>query len=227
MDIYQCTSIEVLRSDFVNNGPVNISREGQYRGHAGGLSIGYTYINDNDDDDPGMGGNVTMSVVRNDSAGPGPGAWIDQCKFLNNTSNGLDLDSGQTLEGTVFPGRGGALTVAIDSPFEFNVVISSCEVIGNTAQAFGGGIYLVFSGYNPHFTTVNNTVFIDNTSKGSGGLSLGYVEGSEGGESVKMDVYDCYFRNNSGAFGGGIYIYADSEFSSSQEVVRDGFTGSE
>ena len=103
------------------------------------------------------------------------------------------------------------MTVAVNSPFEFNVVIKRCEVIDNKARSFGAGIYLVFSGFSPHLSTVNDSLFLNNTSAGSGGLSLGYVEGSVNGQSVRLDVHRCHFENNVGDFGGGMYLYADSE----------------
>lgn len=142
------------------------------------------------------------------------GVSIHHCQFLNNTSDPLKstASTGQVLQAFVFTGRGGALTIAINSLFEFNVSITHCVVEDNYARSFGGGIYLVFSGYSPHLSTVNDTVFVNNTSPGSGGLSLGYVEGSVGGQSVRMEVHSCRFKDNHATegFGGGIYLYADS-----------------
>lgn len=202
VDIYQCYSIEISHSDFQHNGPVFVPRNDTYRGHAGGVSIGFSDLN--------------SYGLDSTSLPNGTGAWVDHCTFLNNTSDPQQNpvpSTGQILRGFVFTGRGGALTVAINSTFEFNVVITHCEVIDNIARSFGAGIYLVFSGFSPHLLTVNDTIFINNTSVGvgSGGLSLGYVEGSVGGQIVKLDVHNCYFQNNSGDFGGGLYLYADSK----------------
>lgn len=197
VDIYQCFSIDISYTHFEHNGPVFITKKNyKYRGHAGGLSIGF---------DNSSYGNL-------DQLPDDVGVAIDNCTFFNNTSD-LSRSDQVSTDDFVSNGRGGAVTISINSTFEFNVSITDCHVQDNFARSFCGGIFLVFSGYSPHTSTVNNTVFINNISPGlgSGGLSLGYVEGSVNGEKVRLDVFNSEFVNNSAKFGGGIYLYADSE----------------
>lgn len=206
VDMYQSFYIEVSNSIFEHNGPVFILRGQQYRGHAGGMSIGF-----DDERDP-------------ESSQPERiGAFIESCRFLNNTSNPRAINSdvfntSQVIESFLFPGRGGALAITVNSSFEFNVVINNCHVEDNYASSFGGGIYLVFSGYSSHTIQVNNTVFVNNTS-GSGGLTLGYLEKSGNGEGLSLEVLNSHFEDNHAKFGGGIYLYAGSELCKPWKVL--------
>ena len=43
MDIFNCIKVEVSSCLFAHNGPAAIIKDQAYRGHAGGLSVGYDF----------------------------------------------------------------------------------------------------------------------------------------------------------------------------------------
>ena len=79
------------------------------------------------------------------------------------------------------------------------------------AQSFGGGFYIVYSGYSEHLTVVDNSRFISGHAQdeGGGGLVVAFVEaGRRESFNVRLKVYNSSFANNSAVFGGGIFFRA-------------------
>lgn len=195
VDIYQCFEVLISGSHFENNGPVSILRKHQYRGHGGGVSVGLDCDIDNCKD--------TFLPAK-------VGVWIHQCFFRNNTSDPqrtVFVPASQSFRGT-FPGRGGAVSIVINSTFEFNVNIADCLVEDNYAHIFGSGIFLVFTGYSSHFATVIDTNFTNNSSPLAGALSLGYIERSNNGMPIRLSVYGSRFQDNKASFGGAVFIFS-------------------
>ena len=76
---------------------------------------------------------------------------ITECIFWNNTSKSQRSVSVLSLfQSYTFAGRGGALTVILNSTAHFDVIIRDCEFKDNTADFLGGGIYIVLNDYLTH-----------------------------------------------------------------------------
>ena len=192
MDIYNCLDIKISHSIFESNGPVPNSRMDQYRGNAGGVSIGYNNMNSN--------------------AATAAGIVIHDCIFRNNTSRPpTSLTVAQVFRAFTFPGRGGAVAILIDSLFKFDVSVTDCLVADNSVSKSGNGIFLVFTGHSAHTVTIDNSMFLRNTGSLSGTVTLAYFEATKNGELIQMNVLNCHFEGNSASYGGGVYLYAGSE----------------
>lgn len=183
--------MQISNSNFEHNGPVSILRNNPYRGHGGGVSVGFNCDNNCDNS---VRGRVS----------------ICNCRFRNNRSDprrNVSTPASEVLRGS-FPGRGGAVSVVINSTFEYNVLVTGCLIEDNYAYISGSGIYLFFTGYSPHNVTVRDTILTNNTSPLVGALSLAYVEGSDNGMKIRLEVYNSRFEENRASFGGGIFIFS-------------------
>ena len=144
------------------------------------------------------------------------GIHISGCTFRNNTSDpqesGNLISTSALLQDLLFPGRGGAIAITINSTFAYNASIEDCVIENNHATSFGGGIYLGYSVYAPHATSVNRTMFVSNHCDGpSGGLQLGFVEGGVNGV-LRLDIYNSEFYDNHALFGGAIQVLSNGEY---------------
>ena len=201
--MFMCIQVEVSHCTFEHNGPVTVFKQEQYRGSAAGISIGY---DDNHYSDTGIpiesvpGGTGSVSVIN--------------CTFHNNTHTPItdqQVNAHNFFSRFVFPGRGGALSITVNSSFPFNANISDCLVENNLAQSFGGGFYIVYSGYSEHLTIVNNSMFANGHAGdgGGGALVVAFVEAGMGESfNVRLQVYNSNFTQNSAVFGGGIFFLA-------------------
>ncbi len=191
VDIFKSIMVYVDNCVFEHNGPVSVVKAQQYRGHAGGLSIG------TEEEEP-------TSVL-------GVHFTVKDCVFRNNTSNPLAnifLTASELLQAFVFPGRGGGCIILMNTSFSANATIENCLFEDNFATNFGGGVYLGFSGYSSHAFLVNRTKFVKNRSITGGGLHYGFLEGVGQGVDIMLTVLNSEFVENSATYGGGTYLYA-------------------
>ncbi len=80
----------------------------------------------------------------------------------------------------------------------------------NSAVSFCGGLYLGYSGYAAHTSTIDRTLFIRNRCAGpSGGLQLGFVEGADNGFTVRLKLLNSVFQENRAEYGGAIHLFAN------------------
>ena len=143
------------------------------------------------------------------------GLLVSGCTFRNNTSvpQAEQVSTSRLLQAFLFPGRGGAIAITINSSFTFNASIENCVIQSSFATSFGGGIYLVYSGYAAHTTSIDRTMFVNNRCDGpSGGLQSGFVEGGGSGFSIRLEVYNSEFYDNEAEFGGGIHLFSNCKF---------------
>ena len=196
VDIFQCFTVQISDCLFEHNGPVAIARNYSYRGHSGGVSVG-------------------LDCGDNCSSPNEVGLSISNCRFHNNTSgprkSAYDR-SEQSLVAAHFPGRGGALAIIINSNFEYNVSIVGCRLEGNHAFTSGSGIFTFFTGYSPHHMMVRDTVFTKNTGSFNGAIVFAYIEGSNRGSDIRLEVYNSRFTDNRATFGGGIFIFSGGKY---------------
>ena len=198
-----CFQVTVFNCTFEHNGPVTILKQQQYRGSAAGISIGY------DDNHYNPAGTPLDSVPDGNGS-----LSITRCTFHNHTHSPLTEDQlgpHEFLSRYLFPGRGGAISLTINSSFPFHANITDCLVNDSSAQSIGGGVYIAFSGYSEHLALVSNSNFVSNSVRdiGGGGLFVGFVEaGRRESFSVRLQLYNCNFTKNKAVFGGGIFFNA-------------------
>ncbi len=202
IDIYQSPQINVQNCIFENNGPVFILRNDQYRGHAAGLAIGY------DENDSTSSSHIASGQVS-----------VINCTFRNNTSDpSSNLNTYSYLEpnrpheifrGFILSGRGGGLAINVNSSFPFYVSIQDCLAENNKAQAFGGGVYLLFGAYASHHMEMKGTRIVNNECEVGGGLSLAALEGVHDG--LNWSITDTIIGGNRAALGGGVYMHLGSK----------------
>ncbi len=189
VDVYNCDNVVVSNSLFEHNGPVSVIKRGEYRGHAGGLSLGYFYSR-----------NVSSPI-----------AQVIGCTFRNNTSDPLASivqSTSQLFQQFVFSGRGGGCAITINSMNSLSATVEDCYFEENFARSFGGGLYVGFSGNNSHIVVVRRTTLVRNKTPGAaGGLEIGFVQGADENFANQIYIYDSVFVENEASFGGGAYIF--------------------
>ena len=122
--------------------------------------------------------------------------------------------SSEGVLGEDFFGRGGAIGIFIDEPIKdtaVTMIIDECIFTNNTADAYGGAIYLSSGGLSSgHRITIINSVFDHNYAAIDGG---GFAQGStKSGEFNITTVFtpshyqldNCNFTQNSAKYGGGV-----------------------
>ena len=190
VDFYNCASVTVLDSIFEHNGPASIVKPEPYRGHSGGLSIGY------------------YGAVAGED---GPRAFVSNCTFRNNTSdpNSVAVQSTSDLfQRFAFTGRGGGCAFTISPSTSLTAVVENSTVEGNFARSFGGGLYVGFDGNLNHTVTVNRVLLIRNECPGAaGGLEIGFVQGAAPDSLNRIFVLHSQFIENRAAFGAGTYFF--------------------
>lgn len=189
MDIYNCPTVSVRNCTFEHNGPVSVTKPQPYRGHAGGLSLGYHQ-------------EKTLS---------GPYTIVSHCVFRNNSSDPLAniQSTTQLFQHFLFTGRGGGCSFTVDSLSSLNATVEDCYFEDNFARSFGGGLYVVLNGYSNHTVVVNRVKLVRNwTPLAAGGLNVGYVQGDALDAVNSVFVYNSEFIENYSGGGGGAYILA-------------------
>ena len=187
MDVYDSPFVTVIDSTFEHNGPVTVIKNQSYRGHSGGLSVGY---NDFGERDRGF-------------------LQMTNCTFRNNTSSAFAVtqqSTTQLLERFIFTGRGGGCAILINSTFNFSASVENSSFEDNLSSSVGGGLYTGFSGHAPHTVTVTRSRFVNNSGTDfAGGLQFGYLEGLA--SRITLIVESSVFIQNSALYGGGIYLF--------------------
>ena len=169
---------------------MSVTKLQPYRGHAGGLSIGY----------------------HQKTLLPGPYyAIVSHCVFRNNSSDPLtNLQSTtQLLQHFLFTGRGGGCVITINPVYSLNATVEDCYFEDNFARSFGGGLYVALNGYSNHTVVVNRVKLVRNwTPLAAGGLNVGYVQGAALDAVNSVFVYSSEFIENHSGSGGGAHFLA-------------------
>ena len=190
LDIYNCQTALITDCTFEHNGPVSVNKSERYRGHAGGLSVGYH---------------------REGMLSSRPQLRVERCTFRNNTSDPLaniQQSTTQLLQQGVYTGRGGGCSIIITSFSPLNGTLEDCVFEENFAHSYGGGLYITFDGQLDHLLVLNRVRLAKNSSPTGGGLVVGYGPGS----AFKFDsvsslfVFNSEFVENGAEFGAGMYL---------------------
>jgi hypothetical protein len=188
IDIYNSPSVSITSCDFFHNGPVYIIKTQEYKGHAGGLSVGYNYMDE-------------LSVH--------PSVSITGCTFFNNSAEvDESFTTTQVLIERVFPGRGGALSLLINSITMVTMNVTYCNFINDFASSFGGGVYTILDGLSNHIITFQSCDFVDNLSgRHAGALQIGFGQNGNEDFSNRVVARDCRFLGNQAEYGGAVYVF--------------------
>ena len=123
-------------------------------------------------------------------------------------------DASEPVIGNSFPGCGGALGIFVNEPIKdtaVEILIDDCNFTNNTADTYGGAIYMTSHGLSSgHNFMLTNSVFDRNYAAIDGG---GFVQTSTKTGNFSIDtvftpshyhVADCNFTQNSADFGGAV-----------------------
>ena len=162
----------------------------QYRGHAGGLSVGYHQDK--------------VLATR-------PQLRVEKCNFRNNTCDPLariQQSSTQLIQRLAFTGRGGGCSIPINPSLPLNATLEDCLFEDNFARTIGGGLYVAFDGQLDHTVVLNQVRLVRNFCPSTaGGLEVGFLSGSAAGSVSSLFAYNTEFVENRAAFGGGLYLF--------------------
>ena len=186
LDLYNCYFLRVSRCIFEHNGPTSVIKQEQYRGHSGGLSVGYHAIPTS------------------------PMAIISECVFRNNTSDptsDLVQTTSDLVRSSQFTGRGGGCAFPVNPLYSLNATVEDCLFEDNFANSFGGGLYVAFDGRESHILTLHRVKFLRNLAPTAGALEVGFVSGGNPGADNVLVAYDSIFIENHAVFGGGVYFF--------------------
>ena len=202
---------------FHNNTSDSYFTRKPFQGSAGGLSIGYNSsgsyftepsVEDNDPVAAFDGYNFTTTRIQDihplgafsNNNFDIPDILIINCKFTENSAilpAGQGGSSNDALINNVFHGRGGALSILVNTDL---ITFEFCDniVMNNFAEAFGGGVYCLTQRGSSQRYTFSNNVFINNTGPQAGGLALIYLTIPKIAIIIHIyHVYNCTFYNNS------------------------------
>ena len=191
----------VLNSGNINN---NITTN-----HAGGIgNYGELIINEG------------VKIYSNESKDGGGISNMDAYheKYIGNINM-----IGGTISNNIATGYGGG--IANKAGANKNVTIKNGNIFGNTSEAGGGGIN------NQAFLHIISANIYNNTSVAGGGILNGMILNIDGGEiysnnaqksgggisggsDSQITMIGGIIRNNSAAYGGGVNVYAQSNYTS-------------
>ena len=181
LDIYNCDFVQVKNCVFEHNGPTSVIKAEEYRGHSGGLAVGFLLL-------------PTAPVV-----------IVSHCLFRNNTSNPsspIIQTTTDVVQFSRYTGRGGGCSFTINPLFSLNATIEDCVFEENFAISFAGGLYIVLFGNQQHNFTVHRVKFVKNYSPTAGALLVWIrKEGFQETENIVL-VYGSIFIENEAVSGG-------------------------
>lgn len=186
IDIVNSHYVAITNSTFRHCGhSANILKDRSYSIHSGAISI----TQDSPDEMPE------------------PFITIQQCTFYNNSaipSASLTRSTNEVFTNQIFTGRGGALGIAVNAANSvITISVISCHFEANTANAWGGGTYIIFGFRSNHIAISLNTVYVRNKSlNGAGGLFVGTLSGGFPNFFSTSHVIGCDFIENQAIHGG-------------------------
>ena len=189
LEIYNSETVSITNSHFSDNTGHGIILE-QYRGNTGSVAI--TYFNSS-------------------RSNQNPDIKVINTTFINNSvyAKLAYRFSSRTFSRGLLTGRAGGLGVFIYEIYHnVTIHVDGCTFHDNYAQAYGGGMYFLYSGRNSHHTgTVSNCEFNRNTGDlGGGGFIIVLVSSGLVGAPHILSIRDCIFKTNRGNCGGGLFL---------------------
>jgi len=227
LSIYNSKIIKVENCTFRNNTSDSYFTKKPFQGSAGGLSIGYnSYFiepySPDQNNHPVAVYNIDITPLQPSLLCTKTCVKIINCRFYDNSAVlpvGQAGSSTDVLINNVFTGRGGALSVLVNTDDYFKCNFSNNIFINNSAEAFGGGVYcLTQRGFNQIYTIHNNT-FINNKGSRAGALALLYLKVSDT-PAYNYNVCNCTFYNNTASLiAGAVMVSAVYELTRNVHIT--------
>ncbi len=190
LDILNCLNVEMENCLFSHNGLELVSTSRKFQGGSGGLSMQYT---------------EDFTYTQN------PIFALDNVSFIQNnalTTRNATSTFSEVASGDDFTGRGGALFILLQSLEPVTGVIKDCLFDSNTADLYGGALYLAFNKETNNNITIMDTVFRNNSAfYAGGGIMFSFQVGGSDTLTNRIQMKRCTVENNSASFGGGVYVF--------------------
>ena len=189
-DIFNCASVSITDSTFIDNSGTGISRH-PFRANTGAVAIGYSNV-------PKRYPQVTARVVK--------------CNFTRNRATAADKvrTTSAAFFSRIFSGRGGGLGVFFDENF-YNILLDVHDnhFMENYAKSFGGALYLVtFREGTQNQYNVSKNKFVNNFAPlGGGAISNTFFSNGVPDSPHQLLMTDCLFKGNVGQSGGALSLY--------------------
>ena len=134
---------------------------------------------------------------------------VYNCTFTNNVARGLVRNFDPTtdaLETRTFAGRGGGMAVVLNSTSNVSVMIEKTRFVGNHANGFGGGFYLLIDGVsiNQYFYISNDTFENNTATFGGAAINVGYLSVIPQSTINEVIIKDSNIINNQAGLVGAI-----------------------
>ena len=193
LNVYNSLNVTIRKCTFLNNTSDGyyFKRQKHYQGSSGGLSIGYNMS------DPSVLLNIT----------------ITNTDFINNSDSPLaKVTSSRVVGERKFTGRGGGLSVLVDSKFSrVNCTIKKCKFLDNFASNLGGALYiLVTNVFNNQSFRLDKVTFNNNSAPIGGALCfIDLRVGANKDSCINTTAVNCTFTNNiADESGGAVSMYS-------------------
>ena len=213
MNIFNSPNVIVKNCTFINNTSSSYFTRKPFQGNAGGLSIGYN----------SRLATISLSDVN---------IIVTDCTFTNNRAvppSNLQLSPTQLQARRIFSGRGGGLSIVINITNFVNLTINNSMFVNNTAENFGGGVYMFISETSASdqlFTFANNNFTMNRATHGGGFSYANFVIIPQEYSQTAL-FYECVFVRNQAYLAAGLNVVPSFYGLSGRSVrfVNCGFYG--
>ena len=201
--LFNCPSVSVINTTFVNNTSTAQYLFRSFEANAAGLSYGWN--------------NILLDTQ------PSIDVHVYNCTFTNNVARGVVRNFDPTtdaLETRTFAGRGGGMAVVLNSTSNVTVMIEKTKFTGNHANGFGGGFYLLIDGVsvNQYFYISNNTFENNTATFGGAAINVGYLSTIPQSTINEVIIKDSNIINNQAGLVGAIGLALTYTFGSTNFI---------
>ena len=189
VNIFNCHNVSIVNCSFENNNSTGQFARTRFQGSSGGLSIGIYR-------------NKTITVDSEYIS-----ILVDSCRFINNKAHAFGSDvhtSTSFLSMKIITGRGGGMSLTVDSSHVVHSVITNNYYEKNMARVYGGGLYFLVSEVTQNQTYLfKESIFINNQARlTSGAMVYGLIDIVHAGSNINVNIMNNYFEGNKAELGG-------------------------
>ena len=187
--LFNCPSLSVINSTFINNTSTAQYLYRSFEANAAGLSYGWN--------------NLSLDTQ------PSIDVYVYNCTFTNNVGSAVVKSFTDAFEARTFGGDGGGMAVVLNSISNVSVIIEKNKFTGNHANAFGGGLFVVTiagGSINQYFCISNNTFESNKATLGGAAIYVGYLSIIPQSTINEVIIKDSNFINNQANFTATIWL---------------------